>query len=306
MTSRPISGSGTPTGEACSSGCGGRRLLELGIELGLVLERPPEWGPGPHFREFFTDRLIVPELRQGQAIWFIGRAAEDHPTRRPKYLSLPGQRPLLGLELVQGRRVVYCVRDPSTCWPRAAGTCPPAASAARTPRPSGCRRSRRGGGLRRVGSGPGRAECRRAVRPVFGAAGGPCTCQMAWTWPNLQRVGVQPDPIPSLVGRARAAAWQDEEIDPRHEARTRLPHLLEIVTPRTNPARLSAAEHLFGALGLASAPPGGARDRRADPTSAVVPRPRQWRGHGSHVAGQLGAAYPRPHCDPPGSRARGG
>jgi DNA primase len=87
-------------------------VLEAGIEMGLVLERPPEWGPGPRYREFFTDRLIVPELRQGRPIWFIGRAAEDHPTRRPKYLSLPGQRPLLGLEAVQERRVVYVCEGP--------------------------------------------------------------------------------------------------------------------------------------------------------------------------------------------------
>jgi len=87
-------------------------VLEVGIKLGLVLERPPEWGPGPRYREFFADRLIVPELRQGRPIWFIGRAAEDHPTRRPKYLSLPGQRPLLGLEAVQERPVVYVCEGP--------------------------------------------------------------------------------------------------------------------------------------------------------------------------------------------------
>jgi DNA primase len=87
-------------------------LLEVGIELGLVLERPTEWGPGPRFREFFADRLIVPELRQGRAIWFIGRASEDHPKQRPKYLSLHGQRPLLGLEVVQDRRVVFVCEGP--------------------------------------------------------------------------------------------------------------------------------------------------------------------------------------------------
>jgi DNA primase len=87
-------------------------LLEVGIDLGLVLERPPHWGPGPRYREFFADRLIVPELRQERAIWFIGRATEDHPKRRPKYLSLRGQRPLLGLHGVQGRRVVYVCEGP--------------------------------------------------------------------------------------------------------------------------------------------------------------------------------------------------
>ncbi|MBV9354313.1 MAG: toprim domain-containing protein, partial [Chloroflexi bacterium] len=87
-------------------------LLEIGIQLGLVVERPPEWGPGPGYREFFADRVIVPELRGARAIWFIGRAAEEGPTRRPKYLSLPGQRPLLGAEAVAGQRVVYVVEGP--------------------------------------------------------------------------------------------------------------------------------------------------------------------------------------------------
>jgi DNA primase len=86
--------------------------LDVGIELGLVLERPAEWGPGPRYREFFADRLIVPELRQGRSIWFIGRAPEEHPTRRPRYLSLRGQRPLLGLEVVQGRHGSYVVEGP--------------------------------------------------------------------------------------------------------------------------------------------------------------------------------------------------
>lgn len=61
-------------------------LLEVGLGLGLILERPADWDPGPRFREFFADRLIVPELRQARPIWFIGRAAENVPTRRPKYL----------------------------------------------------------------------------------------------------------------------------------------------------------------------------------------------------------------------------
>jgi DNA primase len=55
---------------------------------------------------------MVPELRAGRPIWFIGRAAEAEPKRRHQYLSLPGQRPLLGLEAVQGRRVVYVTEGP--------------------------------------------------------------------------------------------------------------------------------------------------------------------------------------------------
>jgi DNA primase len=87
-------------------------LLDVGVRLGMVLKRPPDWGAGPPYREFFTERIVVPELRQGRPIWFIGRATEEQPTRRPKYLSLPGPRPLLGLEAVQGQRVVYVCEGP--------------------------------------------------------------------------------------------------------------------------------------------------------------------------------------------------
>jgi DNA primase len=87
-------------------------LLDVGLDLGLILERPPDWGLGPRYREFFSDRVIIPELRGGRPIWFIGRAAEEQPKRRPKYLSLRGERPLLGQEAVQGRRVVYVTEGP--------------------------------------------------------------------------------------------------------------------------------------------------------------------------------------------------
>ena len=71
-------------------------LLEVGIAPGPWCWSGRPW-PGPRYREFFAHRLIVPQLRQGRPIWFIGGAAEDRPTRQPKYLSLASQRPLLGL-----------------------------------------------------------------------------------------------------------------------------------------------------------------------------------------------------------------
>jgi len=50
--------------------------------------------------EFFTDRLVVAEIRTGQAIWLTGRTiVDDGPA--PRYLSLPGRRPLLGWEAVR-------------------------------------------------------------------------------------------------------------------------------------------------------------------------------------------------------------
>jgi DNA primase len=46
--------------------------------------------------------------RGGQPIWFIGRRWPDG-ANRPKYLALPGERPLLGYEQIAGRDTVYLV-----------------------------------------------------------------------------------------------------------------------------------------------------------------------------------------------------
>ena len=110
----------------------GRPYIDVAQDLGLVLSRPPEWGAGPPYREFLTDRLIIPEVRGGHPMWFIGRALEDDssngamPPRpstvrpeakprkrpRPKYLSLAGERPILGLDRVAGHPVAYVVEGP--------------------------------------------------------------------------------------------------------------------------------------------------------------------------------------------------
>src|SRR5713101_8341624 len=72
-------------------------------------------------------------------------------------------------------------------------------------------------------------------------------------------------------------------------------HVLEVVTPRTNAARLSSAEHLFGALvprGLRTPEPvsleivGDAEQRRFLVRAKSADELRR-------VAGQLGAAYPQ-------------
>jgi DNA primase len=57
-------------------------------------------------REFLADRIVVPELRDGQPVWLVGRLLEQHLAAAgcdaeqapPKYLALPGSKPLLGLE----------------------------------------------------------------------------------------------------------------------------------------------------------------------------------------------------------------
>ena len=54
----------------------------MAVGLGLVQERPGAEDDKPVYREFFFDRLIIAELRQGRPIWCIGRAIEDPPTSR--------------------------------------------------------------------------------------------------------------------------------------------------------------------------------------------------------------------------------
>ena len=83
---------------------GGLRVAE---ELGL-LRRPEPGEGGRMLRERFAGRIVIPELRGGQPIWFIGR----HPRRnggRVKYLGFAGEKPVLGFECAAGRREVYLI-----------------------------------------------------------------------------------------------------------------------------------------------------------------------------------------------------
>jgi DNA primase len=94
-----------------------RSGLRLAQDLGLL--RPPDRGDGARpLRERFAGRIVVPELRGGQAIWFIGRRPEDDGAdgadesagpggARAKYVALPGERPVLGYERAAGRREVF-------------------------------------------------------------------------------------------------------------------------------------------------------------------------------------------------------
>src|SRR5207245_7294550 len=83
---------------------GGLRIAE---ELGLLRRAEPVEG-GRMLRQRFAGRIVIPELRGGQPIWFLGR----HPTRkelRIKYLGLPGEKPILGFERAAGQREVFLV-----------------------------------------------------------------------------------------------------------------------------------------------------------------------------------------------------
>ena len=54
--------------------------------------------------EPFAGRIVIPELREGQCIWMVGRALDD---RRLKYLGLSLPKPILGYERVRGQPRVF-------------------------------------------------------------------------------------------------------------------------------------------------------------------------------------------------------
>ena len=69
---------------------------ELGRELGLT---------GEH-GEFFRKRIIIPEWRNGNTVYLVGRQTQAY--QRIKYLGLPGvPKPLYGLEGAQKHREVF-------------------------------------------------------------------------------------------------------------------------------------------------------------------------------------------------------
>lgn len=84
-----------------------RSGLSTAQELGLL--RQPGHGDGERpLAEFLAGRIVVPEIRAGQCLWFIGRNLQGD-AHRPKYLALSGERPVLGLERSIGRRAVFLV-----------------------------------------------------------------------------------------------------------------------------------------------------------------------------------------------------
>jgi DNA primase len=82
---------------------GGLRTAE---DLGL-LRRPEPGEGGRPLRERFAGRVLIPEIRGGQPIWFIGRRPGE--PGRVKYLTPPGDKPVLGFERAIGRRRVYLI-----------------------------------------------------------------------------------------------------------------------------------------------------------------------------------------------------
>lgn len=62
-------------------------------------------------REFLAGRIVIPEWRPGGPIWAIGRTL-DGGGLGPRYLGLPGPKPLLGLGEVWDRHEIYLTEGP--------------------------------------------------------------------------------------------------------------------------------------------------------------------------------------------------
>lgn len=62
-------------------------------------------------RERFDGRVVVPEIRESGPVWLVGRAVAPGDTT-PRYLGLPGRKPLLGWESVREERTVYLTEGP--------------------------------------------------------------------------------------------------------------------------------------------------------------------------------------------------
>jgi DNA primase len=71
---------------------------EIANDLGLI---------GPR-GEYFRQRIVIPEFRNGRAIYLVGRATQQY--QKAKYLGLPGApKPLYGGELIRGASDVFVV-----------------------------------------------------------------------------------------------------------------------------------------------------------------------------------------------------
>ncbi|HLG74016.1 MAG TPA: CHC2 zinc finger domain-containing protein, partial [Chloroflexota bacterium] len=97
-----------------------RWLTRLAFGLGLLRSHRDD-GLEAEPYETMAGRLVIPEYRAGHAIWFIGRLSETPPNfkpsaadgdAKPKYLGLPGARPLLGYERVKDQPEIFVCEGP--------------------------------------------------------------------------------------------------------------------------------------------------------------------------------------------------
>lgn len=73
----------------------------IAADLGLI---------GPH-GEYFRERLLIPEIRDGQVVYLVGRATTKR--QQAKYIGLPGApKPLYGWESAQHAKTIFLVEGP--------------------------------------------------------------------------------------------------------------------------------------------------------------------------------------------------
>ena len=78
-----------------------RLPLGAALQLGLLTRAG---------HEFMAGRIVIPELCAGRPMWLIGRAlTEDLADDMPRYLGLPGKKPLLGWDQARGSASVCVV-----------------------------------------------------------------------------------------------------------------------------------------------------------------------------------------------------
>jgi len=78
---------------------------EIAKDLGLLVPREGE------LREYFRERIVIPELRDGRAVYLVGRATQSW--QKAKYLTLAGApKPLYGVELIRGAHEVFVAEGP--------------------------------------------------------------------------------------------------------------------------------------------------------------------------------------------------
>lgn len=90
---------------------GGELIAELG-RLDLSPRAAARAGLLAGWRgERFARRIVVPELREGGPVWLVGRTIGTAASG-PRYLGLPGPKPLLGWESAREGRAVYLTEGP--------------------------------------------------------------------------------------------------------------------------------------------------------------------------------------------------
>lgn len=105
LARRSISGA---VARACSLGsCSGTQLRCALRDAGVPLQVAWDTGllVGRDGTERFAGRVVIPEVRAGHACWLTGRLLDDRADE-PRYMSLPGARPLLGADRIAGQVVV--------------------------------------------------------------------------------------------------------------------------------------------------------------------------------------------------------